>query len=402
MTDPTTDTPTTDETIPVPQMTDEPAAEPPEPPDDPNQNPDDPDVQALNKVADEIAKETGDDAEGDGKTTGAQGDAPSTDGDAPQPSLAATEQVTQPEAPAAGQPAAATEGEKTPTVPLARFQEVNHQAGQLALENARLKGQNEALASMRVPAGEGAVPAAAPVEETPEQKVATVRAQQSQLAAQWDKGEISITEYEAGRQQLDDQVYDIRQAAIVPPTPAQPGEPRTYTDPYTDEKLTALEAAHPYHALIKSPTHWDFLASESVTSLKRDGTLTEFDPNNPRHELMARERMAELTDIYGPLWTGKSPADLTGGTAAAAAAGRDDQQPQPGGDQPQPSAQARARANKLALAADMPPNIAEAGAAGQDDVWTEERAAALTEEEFEALPDAARLALSRRYGDHPT
>lgn len=292
------------------------------------------------------------------------------------------------EAQAEGEGAAQPEASDIPTIPKPRFDQVAQERDQWRDQALRMQGQIEAFQVFQQQPG-GTQQEQQPAEQTPEQKIAGFRDEQKAIAKRFDDGEISAEDMETERQRLDDEIWNVRQGALTPPATqdtTQTGQDQR-TDLYLNEKFDQLETQYPYTKLIEGEPNWAFLSNQAVAELKAEGMET-IDPNNPAHELAVRTRMAELTDKYGPVMTGKTVEQPNGS------------QQQQSGQQPnQMSPQAKARNEKLSLANELPPDIGAAGGSGQGDVWTEERMLSLSEEEFENLPASTRDALNRKYGD---
>lgn len=299
---------------------------------------------------------------------------------------------------------------ETPMIPLPRFQEVNSRLDEARIENARLMGRLEAIQAMGGQTGTAAgeqQPGEA--EPTAAEKIAAIREEQAGVAKRFDEGEITLAEAEGERARLDDRIWDIRQdeltKANVTAQQPQAEAAGVQTDLYREERLGQLEDQHPYTRLIREDAHWDFLVSETHRLLNAEGRT--IDPRNPADDLVFRTRMAELTDTYGPNFTGIARETLGGG-APSDAGHQTQNQPERGGTAKpgEMSDEAKARDAKLDMAQRMPPDVSQLGGANAAaDVWTDERVAALSEEEYEALPDATRAAIARKFGDgssHPT
>jgi hypothetical protein len=299
-----------------------------------------------------------------------------------------------PETPASPAPAAAAEpapGQQPvepnlaaapkdqPMIPKARLDEK-------IMEAAHWKGVAEGLlaaqkAATTQPAAEP-TPAAPPV-KTPEQRLADIDARKVDLAKQFDAGAIDAAAWKEQEIALDREARSLLLEAAKPTTaPAQtPGE-----DLYLDELTAKLEDDHPYTKLIPASDRatWNFIEQKAVATLaeqgvtlapRADGTL------DARSAYALRKTMAELTDTLGPALTGKTlPA------AAAQAPGAQPQTPPAG-----PSATAQARADKLALAANHPPDVSALGRAqGGTATVTDADISQMSDEEIAALPSAVR------------
>ena len=337
--------------------------------------PDDDDL-ALQEVEKEL--ETGSEGEGEAQAEGEGAAEPE-----PEPAPAGEAEG---EAQAEGEGAAQPEGL---TIPKPRFDQVAGERDHFRDQAAYWQGQAEAFKAFG-PGQQGQTTEAQP-EQTPEQKITSFRQEQQAVAKRFDDGELSAAEMETERQRLDDEIWNVRQGTLSPPATEQAQQPApSNNDLYLDEKLSDLETKHPFSRHIEGKENWDFLAKTAVSRLADQGI--EYDASDPVHELRARTVMAELTDQYGPVMTGKRLDQISGG-----------QQQQPERQEPQqkqPSPEAKARGQKLDLQQELPPDIGAAGNGDQNsDVWSEERVSSLTEEEWEALPAATQTALNRKFGD---
>ena len=128
----------------------------------------------------------------------------------------------------------------------------------------------------------------------------------------------------------------------------------------------------------------------------RDAALAEaaalgrpIDPKTNEGMMAVREQMAALADFYGPRWyPGEEPVMLKTSAPAAAPTGSP-----ANANTPRPGAAAIA-ASKLALAASHPPNIVNAGQAGDPQTYSDARLLSMAREELLDLD--ARGVLDRR------
>lgn len=87
------------------------------------------------------------------------------------------------------------------------------------------------------------------------------------------------------------------------------------------------------------------------------------------------ERVAQLSDVYGPIWGAKAPQP----------------QQQPAPPKPGMSPTAQARQQKLAVAANAPPDVNRlTPQGGQGPEYTEDQIANMSDEEILALPKSVR------------
>lgn len=263
-----------------------------------------------------------------------------------------------------GQP----EGKASPMIPKARFDEVNSEVARLREQLAYQQGVIEASQRQAPPTGD-TPQAEAP--KSPEERLAEVRGQKQTLAAKYDEGELSYAELTAEMDKLADAEDAIRAERLQPKEQAAPANGGD--DLYLEERTTQLEDQHPYALEIKSQADWDFIGKKAVEELRAEGvTLT----NDARGDLVLRERMAKLTDRYGPMLTGKDLSKSTG----------QEQTTQPGGL----SAQAEARKQKLAEADGHPPDLSNSGSPGTPTEYTDDKVEGMSMEEIGDLPQSTR------------
>lgn len=273
--------------------------------------------------------------------------------------------------PAEGPPA--NDNQPAPMIPKARFDEVNTENARLREQNAYFKG----LADARQTQPAGDTPAVAPP-KSPEDRIAELRQQKVAFAQKFDDGEKTFAEVTAETDKLNDQEHAIREEQLRGnQTPAQPGT--SGNELYLEEKTRDLESQHPYAKEIKSQDDWDFITKKAMAEFHAEGVTL---PDDARGDLMLRERMATLTDRYGPMLTGK---DLSKPS--------DDGKPEtPGG----PSGLADARKDKLALADKHPPDLSTSGAPGTPTEYTDEKIAGMSEDDIGELPQSVRDRLAGR------
>lgn len=246
-----------------------------------------------------------------------------------------------------------------PMIPKERFDEVRQQA-------AYWKGVAEGRASNQ-PQTE-----AAPVEQAkPADPLAEIEAKRLALADRFDAGEIGMKQYAQESGALDREVIRIAAETAKAAVPQQ----QPADDLFLDQITADLEAKHPYATMITAPEDWAFIEAKAAAALKEAGVRLD---QGPRSDLALRQKMAELTDVYGPTLTGKTLQPQP-------------QQPVPNGQKPGLSPSAQAHKDKLELAARMPPDVSSLGAtgAGKGEV-TEADIERMTEEEIAALPRSIR------------
>lgn len=328
---------------------------------------------------------------------------------AEEPGQPSTPPETPPGTPAAAAPAAAPqdqagqpkpEGEKPtgPMIPKPAFDEriqKERAETQKAREAAAYwKGRAEAAPAAGAPAGQ---PQAA--QKTPDQVIAEAKAEKVAQAKRYDDGLMTTAEWEQKRQDLDDKIFEARQAMIqVSMQNSIPAaKPGTSEDLYMDEMVSKLEREHPFcFEIPNDDPKWGIL-----TDLARSELLAEGVPVAPgvRGDYQLKERIAKLTDVWGPRWTGKTldqvraERGLAPSTTTQPAQGQQPKPPAaPGGGAPKPklSPAAQQRADKIAQAGTHPPDIHAIGTQGQVDEVTEDDILGMTQDQIMALPVSVR------------
>lgn len=370
-------TPTTEVTTPVDQTPTAPAAETQQPP--AATTPVDPEEAEYLAAKKEL--ETTIEAFNAGQT------APTADGQQPTdatPARATPADGNQPAAEPTPQPAA--KGKRMPMVPISRLSEVSKEKTALAEENAYLKGQLEVLKAAP-PTQQHPAPGTAPAQaqQTPEQQITALRQKQEAVAADFDSGKLSLAEFKKQDAKLDDQIFELRSAALkAAPKPDQQ-QPMPQGDLYLEQKTAELEDAHPYVNVIP-PDHprWEFLKAEAIDLLAANGIQIPAGALNAQEKFVLRQKIAEISDHYGQVWYPNlqvtKPQPGTGNGA------KQPQTPTPG----QPSQTAQQRFDKLSLAASTAPNAHAMGAATETGGLTPAAFANLSEDEAAALPRSVR------------
>ncbi|MER8602798.1 hypothetical protein NKH48_03250 [Mesorhizobium sp. M1233] len=275
---------------------------------------------------------------------------------------------------AAAKPAAPQEQPAPAVIPKARFDEVLGKNDEMARQIAFLSGQVEAL-KVRGPAAPGpAATPAAPAQPAAADRLIAVGTQIDALARKYDAGELSYADLTTQRRALDNQEQSIREEILLAkvPKPEQQQQPAT-ADLYLDQLTADLEAKHPYLAAIESDMDFDWLVNKAKESFAAERIEL---PKGPVGNLRLRERIAVLSDRYGPMLTGKTLAATPAPAPATPAA-------------PGLSPEAAARAAKIAMQGDMPPNVASmTGSAGE--VISEASIENMSDDDLAALPIATR------------
>lgn len=272
-------------------------------------------------------------------------------------------------------------GQETIMVPKARFDKVNRTAHELARRLERTEGERDALKDLANGKGQGAQasqPAAAP-EQTPEQRIAALRAEQKGLAKKFGEGEIDADEWEDQRQALDDQIWSIRESGLK----AQPAQGKTGSDLYLDEKTAEIEANHP---VLQTLTSEDLYYPTKYAMVWMEQNGTPYTKGDPRSILQLREVTASFCDQFYGQKASQTPGAQTPQTPAAPANGKGN------GQQPQIAVTPEQRAAKLALAARHPPNLMQSPGTkqGGEAGLTPEHFANMSEDEIAALPQEVR------------
>lgn len=249
---------------------------------------------------------------------------------------------------------------------------------------ARLQGENEALKSLNQrPSNTGTPLSAAPVKK-PEDRLAEIDVEREKIANKFDDGTFSATEWEKARAKLDREANELRDAVLlgkVADTKAQ-SNGASPDDMYLDVLTDRLETEHPYVNEI-SDRDLTFLHDKAIQELRREGVQIPAGVLNSHDRYVVRERIAVLSDKFGPVLTGKTLEPQATATPA-----NDGQKPHPAGL----SADALARKAALERAANHPPDVNTLGHAtnpGNGQV-SEAQIATLSDEEITALPSSAR------------
>lgn len=300
----------------------------------------------------------------------------------------------------AGKPAQVPPG----YVPVAVAQEERNKRQTLEQQVAFLNGQLEVFktrgATTPAATPTGGQPGAQPQQPTHDEQIKAHRAAITALAAKFDGGEITFAEYEAKRGELQDKIDEIKAeqwAARI--KPAAPQQTVSATDVAEDvlttlekEKVAEqLETKHPYSAVI-FPAKMPADANERALLERRQNTLAEearaaVIAENPgiqagrQAEILFLNKLAALSDQYGPIWF---PNHKPAQTQAPAGGGA-----KPGAT-PQPSQRAQDRFSKLALQTQQPPDVTNAGRSGGDLAITDDAIARMSDDEFAKLPQEVR------------
>ena len=220
-------------------------------------------------------------------------------------------------------------------------------------------------------------------EPTPDEIIARAEEQLLQVADDYESGDLSERERTQKQIELNREIQDAREQKVLAiKTGDAGGDGGNSESLYLDELTSEIEAAHPFVHEIKDQSRWDFLQSEAISLLRAEGVAIA--PGD-RGTITLRRKMAELTDKYGPLWTGKTREELAAGkdTDTSPATGND-------GGNAELSPAAKDRLAKLNAADKHPPDTSSLGAAGDSDEISEAQLNAMSDDEIAALPERQR------------
>lgn len=290
------------------------------------------------------------------------------------------------EQPPAQQQAAAPEKKAPPPpVPYERFSEAVRKLRAAEEKAAYLEGALHATRGSNPPTApasagtEATAPQAAPAAADPlASEIAASRASLREQAKRFDRGEITLDEYEGVRADVEDKILALQtrriQAQIAASTAPEPG----IADQAIEEThLGRLYDTHAYAANL-STEQAQALADMARTNLTMAGRPIG---TGRKETLRLREEVARLSDVFGPQW-GVTPRQQS-------APNRPQQQPA----QPKPpvlSSTAQARQAKMGMAAGLPPDPAGMGMAATSEL-TEAQILRMTDEQIMALPAQARM-----------
>lgn len=300
----------------------------------------------------------------------------------PDPAIAAP--VAPVEAPPA--PAAAAEPAAPIMVPKARLDEALTRTRAAEAAALRMEGMLQAL--QRQPAAPAAP--AAPPAPTLESLIQAEEARIEEAATRFDAGETTMVEFKRVERDAMAKIQSLREQALYEAVtarlPAQ--QPMSMTDQIFLERRTAeLEAANPWVGAIIQGGRIEGLVTMARAELEALGEPIQGD--SPMETLRLREKVAELSGLYGPRWFPQHQIP-----AAAPAA---PQRPAPASATApvaRPAAPAAPAANALARVAAHPPNINQMGSPAPATADpTEEQIAAMTTDEIGALPASVRARL---------
>jgi len=239
------------------------------------------------------------------------------------------------------------------TIPKARLDEALNET---KVERAAREKAEQAAAYWRGAAEARATPTATPTPQaTPQDRLAAIDTQIDTLAARFDAGEITMADYKREERTLTRMSDAIREEALVAkvnkpaPAPAKADGPDA-SELWLEDRTIEIEQEHPWVPLfdqLGTETDWAYLKGLAIERL----VAKNIDPaSGPRGRLALRQEAAILADEIGPvLLAQRAKAKgiaLPGPTS-----------PPPAGTKPPMSPTALARKDKLALAANAPPDV---------------------------------------------
>lgn len=283
-------------------------------------------------------------------------------------------------------------------IPKARLDEVLKDRDEAEQRAAYWQGRAEGSGGRKTGEGEeGKGEQQAAAEVTPDEIIAQGEKELLALAEKYEAGEVTERERVEQEIAINRTIQDAREKRLLDIQRQERGQQQQQpakgsNDLYLDRLTAQLEVDHPYTAHIQGERHWNFLRDLAAEQLTAEGvTLT----NDAVGTYTLRERMAMLTDDYGPIMTGitkeqlqSSNAGQQQGQQGQGQQGQQGQQQQTGQSQPGGmSPAAKARADKLALAEGHPPDTTNLGSSGQHEEITEARINTMTDDEIAALPE---------------
>ncbi len=226
-------------------------------------------------------------------------------------------------------------------------------------------------------------------QKTPQQRRAEIDAAKIGLAERFDNGEISAKQWKEQETGLEQEARTLL-ARSAAPAPAPAPQPAESSDLYLDRVTAELEEAHPYTLLIPADHWaWEGIEKEARQSLLKDGVRLG---NDARSALAVRERMAVLTDRYGPGMTGVASASAQAEAARRTGRQPSTQTPPAAGARPAPPRpRAPAPAGQPARAARPPPDLTAArGGSNSLADLSDAQIAQMSDEDITALPESVR------------
>ena len=295
-------------------------------------------------------------------------------------------------APESGEGAEATEApatddqsqERAPgAVPYQRFRQVNESLNTTKAENEYLKGKVEAMEALVKGGGALPTPAtqapsqAAPTPVPPDQ-IKQIREAIEAEAEKYDRGEITLKEYEKFRGEREDQIRALELQRVTDAVARQAAAPSMADEAMLAAHAQALDQQYPY---LQVMSHEQLLRLRDMAIVEAQQAGRPFG-STAQDTRRLREAVAQLSVGFGPAWgltLPQTPSAPNTQSPSGSNAGR-----------PALSPAAQARQRKHDMAADMPPDTTHMGSAGNQDTFSEQRIAAMTDEEILALPATVR------------
>lgn len=219
---------------------------------------------------------------------------------------------------------------------------------------------------------------------TVEQYIGQIDQAKVDLAQKYDDGELTAAEWKKQEAALDGQLRN----ALNHQTQQQINNVKTETiktardedhNQVLNHQAVELEQKHPYCNEIKDSNHWKILNGEASRTLIASGFTAEQLNTTLEGKLAFRETIARLTDVYGPIWTGKQLTAPQGQPAQTANANAS------------PSQTAAQRQAKIDLANQQPPSSGNMGtASGGATDYTSADIERMSDDDIANLPAAVR------------
>lgn len=275
------------------------------------------------------------------------------------------------------------------TVPAGVLAEERRRSRALADENLYLKGALAARTAAPPPGANTPQPGGGQQQPTIAQRIQAEGLKIIDASKKFDQGELSMEQFKQIELQADDTIAALRAQHLlnhVQTLPQKGGEIGIADAHVLEQHLEKMTVEHPWSAELNDQ-EIDWLSAVARDEFRGRGQPIQ--PNSPGDTLRLRQRVAELTDIFGPAWypgrdvvapkiqaqqTPPAQGNQTGNTRPAAGNGR-----------------VRENARLASVAANQPPSLNNAGHAdtGEASVTTD-KVEAMTEDEILALPRAVR------------
>lgn len=264
------------------------------------------------------------------------------------------EQAQQGAQPGGNEPAAGQEGREpqkdqhAAMIPKQRFDEVLSKAAELERTNAYLQGRL-AASQGQAPQQQGGQQPSQQQKPAPtlDEMMGEIHTKQDEIAKKFDDGDVTFSEMQREMRELNKREADIREQQLLAKVPKPQYQPQQQAPQgdnlYLEQKTRELEQQHPYVEMIEDDSDFNWLVGKARTQLEGEGVRLD---NTDIAKFRLRERVAQLSDQYGPMLTGKQLP-------------QQEQQQQTG-----PSATAEARRQKLQMQNEMPPDLSRVPPSG--------------------------------------